>query len=151
MKNNICQFGEISRVRESILHFPIYRRFTENQKISYLDVERSSISPDKITIFGLRLPELVFVDSPTKDFRFFFYRQRPKRHLISSHEKILKNNQQDSPWVDALGCIVYLNSSYITQFKRLIAKKVLKSEHNNPNLDASNENFVTSFNMNFKA
>ena len=143
-KKMMCQFGESSRVREEILNLPMYRRFTVNQKTLCLDVEKSSISPDKITIFGLRPPELLFVDSPRKYFRFFS-RQRPKQHLVSSHEKLLKFNQQDSPWVDALGYIVYLNSNFIKQFQRLITKKLLNSEFNDPNLIAAKENFLTFF------
>ena len=55
-------FSEGNRVRQDELQLPVFRQFTKNQLILLWDVESSDLSADKVTTFGLRPPELMFVN-----------------------------------------------------------------------------------------
>ena len=116
-------FAEGVRVRNEVLRFPKHRQFTKNQVLLLEDVESSCISPDKITVFGLRPPELLFV-SKLKDYYSWFVRWKPKStNSMSNHEKFLKKSVHKSCWVDAIGYVVKLRPVAVDSFINLCQEK----------------------------
>ena len=105
-------FGRQSSIRHS-KGFPPHRCFTENQKLLIIDAEKSSFSPDKITVFGVRPPKLTFVLKVENYFTWFCRFRKP---LKVAPESVLKKNITKSRWVDGLGFCVYLNSLYKEDF-----------------------------------
>ena len=105
-------FGRQSAIRHS-KGFPPHRCFTDNQKLLIIDAEKSSLSPDKITVFGVRPPELTFVLKVEKYFTWFCRFRKP---LKVTPESLLKKNVTKSCWVDGLGYCIYLNSLYKEAF-----------------------------------
>ena len=117
--NNVklgATFMEGIRVRKHVLQLPKHRQFTRTQIFLLADVETSSISPDKVTVFGLRPPELLFV-SKLKNYYSWFVRCKPQtKKSISNHEVFLKRNLRRSCWVDALGYLVKLRPGSVDAF-----------------------------------
>ena len=117
--NNIklgATFMEGIRVRKHVLQLPNHRQFTRTQSFLLADVENSSISPDKVTVFGLRPPELLFV-SKLKNYYSWFVRCKPRtKKSISNHEVFLKRSLRRSCWVDALGYLVKLRPCSVDAF-----------------------------------
>ena len=105
-------FGRQSSIRHS-KDFPPHRCFTVNQKLLIIDAEKSSLSPDKITVFGVRPPELTFVLKVENYFTWFCRFRKPSK---LTPESLLKRNVTKSYWVDGLGYCIYLNALYKEAF-----------------------------------
>ena len=98
------------RVRD-LLQLPLTRRFTNSQVTIMTDALTSPLTPDAITAFSCRPPELRFVDNPT-DYIVCFSRQRykhPKKvkvngedTFISTQEALLHSDIMHCGWVDGL-------------------------------------------------
>ena len=109
-------FDEGCRVRNNELHLPAFRQFTGNQQLLLRDVQKSDLSADKVTLFGLRPPELLFVNELKLYFQWFFRKKSPKKKTISVHSQFLKRNISQSAWVDGLGYLVLLRLSAVEDF-----------------------------------
>ena len=121
--NFSATFTDGVRVRKELLELPKLRQFTKSQTLLLADVENSFISPDKVTVFGLRPPELLFV-SQLKDYYSWFVRCKPRRtNCLSNHEKFLKKSLRKSCWVDALGYLVKLRPSAVNSSVSLCQEK----------------------------
>ena len=116
--------SEAHRVRQQ-MQLPSYRQFMSTQRMLIEDVETSNVTPDKITVFGVRPPELRFVDSPIQYFKWF-RRERPTNGVsgVSVHERLLKTDATMSPWIDGLGHIVKLRPPAVTSFMNYAAGKI---------------------------
>ena len=95
------------------LSLPSHRQFTNNQTFLIIDTQKSCLTPDKVTIFGVRPPELRFVRNIEQYFTWFL---RFKRTEKQATETCLKAAADDSLWIDGLGYIVVLNSFYFDSF-----------------------------------
>ena len=109
-------FQEAERVRRNEFQLPSFRQLSTNQLLLLQDVQASDLSPDKITIFGLRPPELLFVDEVRLYFSWFVRSKLKAKKSCSVHSLFLKANYLASPWVDALGYRVLLRMSAVDDF-----------------------------------
>ena len=109
-------FLEGHRVRSSELKLPAFRQFTPNQLILIEDVQSSHLSADKVTVFGLRPPELLFVEQIKLYFCWFVRTKLTRKLSVSVHSAYLKKNFSGSFWIDALGYRVRLRSTAIEEF-----------------------------------
>ena len=105
-------YGKQIKLRIS-LNLPDHRRFTANQELIIVDSERSMLSADKITVFGARPPELLFVTEVEKYFTWFI-RSRVTKNVDSA--KMLEKNVQKSLWIDGFGYQIKLNYLYRKSF-----------------------------------
>ena len=118
--------SEADRIRRQ-LHLPHYRQFTTNQLALLEDISKSSLTPDKISIFGVRPPELRYVDSPIRYFKWFCREApRQKLHNSSVHEQLLRADAWLSPLIDGLGKIVKLRSDALTSFMDFSTEAITK-------------------------
>ena len=60
-----------AEIREHYLHFPNHRPFTPGQKIVLESVNKTPFSTDKVTVFSIRPPELLFVNKLKLYYRWF--------------------------------------------------------------------------------
>ena len=116
-------FDEGNRVRKFELQLPVFRHFTANQLVLVQDVQTSDLSADKVTLFGLRPPELLFVDELKLYFQWFVRKKVPKKKTVSVHSQFLKQNFAQSAWVDGLGYLVLLRSSAVKDFVTFCHRK----------------------------
>ena len=134
-----CTFNEAERVRRHLLQLPSYRLMTKNQLLLLEDVEQSLIYPDKVTVFGLRPPELLVVQK-MKDYFSWFVRSKCKtKNSLSSHESLLNKNLEKSSWVDCLGYVVKLRPCAIQEFIKLCQMKVTNDENRQMEQDLLSE------------
>ena len=109
-------FAEAVRIRKKVLKLPKYRQSTKNQELLLADVEASSITPDKVTIFGLRPPELLFVSSLKSYFSWFVRFKMNSSKGKSSHEFLLSRASCNDFWVDCLGYVIKIRPPAIFDF-----------------------------------
>ena len=76
--------------------------FTDSQKLLILDLTTSKFHADKISVFGIRPPELLVIDSPLEYFKFFY--RSPKK------------SNTTRGWIDGLKRSVYLRSQCAGEF-----------------------------------
>ena len=114
-----CTFNEAKRVRKDLLQLPSYRLMTRHQELLLEDAEQSSINPDKVTVFGLRPPELLFIDKMKEYFSWFVRSKTSRTKSVSSHESLLSKNLGKSHWVDCLGYVVKLRPCAVPEFIKL--------------------------------
>ena len=82
--------AEAVRIRRDVLKLSNFRQFTKYQEILILDTEyRSRLTADKVTLFGLRPPELRFVTSLEYYFQWFVFNERK----ADSQEKPLRSRK----------------------------------------------------------
>ena len=109
-------FAEAVQIRKYILKLPKNRQLTKNQELLLADVEKSSITPDKVTIFGLRPPELLFVSSLKSYFCWFVTFKNNISKGKSSHEILLSRASCNDFWVDCLGYVIKIRPPAIFDF-----------------------------------
>ena len=112
------------------LSLPSHRQFTNNQIFLIIDTQRSTLTPDKVTIFGVRPPELRFVRSVEQYFTWFL-RFKPKKQ--QAPESCIKARVEESLWTDGLGYIVLLNSYYVDSFVSFCTNYITKDNSFNLN------------------
>ena len=103
------------------MQFPSCRLLTRNQVLLFEDVEQSSISPDKVTVFGLRPPELLFVEKLKDYFSWFVSSKYAKKKSVTSHESLLNVNLTKNYWVDRP--VVKLRPRAVAEFIQLCQMK----------------------------
>ena len=64
-------FNEAVRVRSEVLQLPKNRQFTESQILLLANVETSFVTPGRVTLFGLRPPELMFISNLSVYYSWF--------------------------------------------------------------------------------
>ena len=109
-------FAEAVRIRKNFLKLPKHRQLTKNQELLLADVEASSITPDKVTIFGLRPPELLFVSSLKSYFSWFVRFKYNISKGKSSHDILLSRASCNDFWVDCLGYVIKIRPPAIFDF-----------------------------------
>ena len=109
-------FAEAVRIRKNVLKLPKHRQVTKNRELLLADVEASSITPDKVTIFGLRPPELLFVSSLKSYFSWFVRLKNKVSKGKSSHEILLSRASCNDFWVDCLGYVIKIRPPAIFDF-----------------------------------
>ena len=109
-------FAEAVRIRKNVLKLPKHRQLTKNQELLLADVEASSITPDKVTIFGLRPPELLFVSSLKSYFSWFVRLKNNLSKGKSSHEILLSRASCNNFWVDCLGYVIKITPTRYLRF-----------------------------------
>ena len=135
MSNLGNTFLDCVQYRKEVLKLPKHRLFTKTQTLILEDVQISSISPDKVTVFGLRPPELLFVRKVKEYYSWFVRRKTVQKQSKSNHCLFVKNILSDSYWVDGLNYVVKLRPSAINKFIKLcktrgdsVRDEVMKSE-----------------------
>ena len=101
------------RARKS-REFPSFRNFDDYQKVLYLDSVFQPGSLDKVTIFGLRPPELRWVDKLSLYIAIFARKPLKSYHVKDVDAQatylttILDFDQRKCPWIDATGNQIYI-------------------------------------------
>lgn len=92
------------------MRFSDSRQFDSFQQITYMDAAFQSGSMDRVTIFGLRCPELRWFKRVPKYFIYFVFEPLKEYkdakdcdHQTTVLLKILKERYKDCPWVDGMG------------------------------------------------
>ena len=106
-------FGKEFLTRKA-LQLPPHRQFTRFQEISIVDAEKSPFSNDKITVFSVRPPELLFIRFVEHYFTWFT-RRRLRRN--ESSETLLSLDTIQSQWIDGLGYKIKINPFYLNDFR----------------------------------
>ena len=109
-------FDEAVRVRRQVLQLPKYRQFTESQVLLLADVETSFVTPDKVTLFGLRPPELNFISTLSVYYSWFVRCKSQIERVKSNHELFVKKNIRKTFWVDATGYVIKLRPAAVESF-----------------------------------
>ena len=93
------------KVRNEILRLCTWRKISRSQELILKDVLFSPISVDKITIFGVRPPELGFVGHVGNYFRWFVREKAVRQDKAVRFHKIMVNyDVMETAWVDGLNC-----------------------------------------------
>ena len=79
-------FNEAVRVRSELLQLPKNRQFTESQILLLADVETSFFTADKVTLLGLRPPELMFISNLSVYYGWFVRWKSQVEKVTSNHE-----------------------------------------------------------------
>ena len=69
-------FVEAMQVHNAMWQLPLWQQFTESEQLILLNNLYSTMSVDKMTVFGMRPPELWFVDNQ-RLYYWWFYRSKP--------------------------------------------------------------------------
>jgi predicted GIY-YIG superfamily endonuclease len=93
------------KVRNETLRLPEWRKITRTQELMLKDLLFCPISVDKITVFGVRPPELAFVGHVGNYFRWF-QREKAVPHGKAEdlHEEMIDYDVMKTAWVDGLNC-----------------------------------------------
>ena len=126
--------------REFLL-FPQHNCFTNRQKTQIQDASQSNFSTDKVTLFSIRPPELLFVRK-LKDHFAFFVRDKKRIH---SNKVIPTLSLVPRPWLDGTNSKIKLRSSalhelriWFTQFTGFNDSRVAEFEMVLRNLNRTN-------------
>ena len=132
-KHNTCSRTNIPgvanegpcEIREHHLRLPRHRLFPSSQKIVLESVNKTPFSTDKVTVFSLRPPELLFVNK-LRPYSRWFKREKlsGKREAVSV--RFLKNDVRESTWVDGENYAIRLRPSAVSEtqlFPRIISGK----------------------------
>ena len=124
-----------AEIREHHLHFPNHRLFTPGQKIVLESVNKTPFSTDKVTVFSIRPPELLFVNKLKLYYRWFVREKLPgKKETICV--RFLKNDVRDSTWVDGENKAIRLRPCAVDEFSNYIQDCLLQNSADNRLLDA---------------
>ena len=98
-----------------------HRQHTASQIMILKDQLKSRVSLDRVTIFGIRPPELLFIDKLEWYFKFF------KRSDFSIAKDVLESQFSavfnNSAWIDGLGHQVFIRPGAIESLSQLIRKQ----------------------------
>ena len=122
-------------IREHHLRLPRHRLFTRSQKIVLESVNNTPFSTDKVTVFSLRPPELLFVNKLRPYFRWFKREKLSgKRENISV--RFLKNDVRESTWVDGENYAIRLRPSAVSEFSAFVQESSAANPTDSRLLDA---------------
>jgi hypothetical protein len=93
------------KVHNETFRLPEWRKISRTQELILKDLLFCPISVDKITVFGVRPPELAFVGHVGNYFRWFQREQAvPHRKAEELHEELIDYDVMKTGWVDGLNC-----------------------------------------------
>ena len=107
-------------IRENMTNLPNHRLFTRSQKTVLDSLSKTPFSTDKVTVFSVRPPELLFVDSLRMYFRCFVREKLPCKKGENVNVKFLKLNISDSHWIDGENNAVRLRPSAVSEFSDFV-------------------------------
>ncbi|KAF4753036.1 hypothetical protein FOZ62_011082, partial [Perkinsus olseni] len=114
--------GQIARQN---LNFPPVRRFSLNQCLTILDCTNSCITPDAISKFSARPPELMFLNNLVDYFECTVRLTIPRGRIraagqaLNAQEALLRFNIRDSPWIDGFDKEIKLLPNKIQRVREL--------------------------------
>ena len=126
-----------AEIRENHLNLPFHRRFTRSQKIVLESVNKTPFSTDKVTVFSLRPPELLFVDKLKLFFSWFVREKLPCKKTENVNIRFVKVNVKESHWVDGENFAIRLRPSAITEFSAFVQERLLENPNDSRLNDAS--------------
>jgi len=109
------------KIRNETLTLPEWRKISRSQELILKDLLFSPISVDKITVFGVRPPELGFVGHVGLYFRWFV-REKAVSHGKAEelHEQLVDYDVMKTAWVDGLNCRIRVRSRAIPEILKYI-------------------------------
>ena len=122
-------------IREHHLRFPNHRLFTRGQKIVLDSVNKTPFSTDKVTVFSIQPPELLFVNK-LKLFHRWFVREKLPGKKETICDRFLKNDVRDSTWVDSENKAIRLRPCAVNEFSNYIQDCLLQNSADNRLIDA---------------
>ena len=142
-KNNTCSRSNIPgvanegpcEIREHHLRLPRHRLFTRSQKIVLESVNKTPFSTDKVTVFSLRPPELLFVNKLRPYFRWF-KREKLSGKRETASVRFLKNDVRESTWVDGENYAIRLRPSAVSEFSAFVQESLAANPTDSRLLDA---------------
>ena len=123
-----------AEVRQLMLSLPPHRWLTEAQKTVLESVNQTAFSTDKVTVFSLRPPELLFVDKLMLYFRWFVREKVSKKNV---HLTLLKLDITESHWLDGEGYAIRLRPCAVEEFENFVLENCLENPSNDRLIDAS--------------
>ena len=126
-----------AEIRENHLNLPFHRRFTRSQNIVLESVKKTPFSSDKVTVFPLRPPELLFVDKLKLFFSWFVREKLPCKKTENVNIRFVKVNVKESHWVDGENLAIRLRPSAITEFSAFVQQRLLENPNDSRLNDAS--------------
>ena len=128
-----------------ILQSDSRRYFTINQIRTVKEFTKSGLTIDKVSLFAMRPPELLFVNNIEFFFRHFTFVKLDKKSTTSMYS----NSLHDSCWIDAIGNIVKLRSQSIPFFQQFLFQSRQSPSSSYSFFSNFYENFFsTTFNIN---
>ena len=125
-----------AEVRQQVLGLPNHRCFTNPQKTVLESACNTPFSTDKVTVFSLRAPELLFVDNLKFYFRWFVREKISKKRRENVYTRFIKVDMIQSHWLDGEGYATKLRPSAIEEFITFVQEKLLENPTDNRILDA---------------
>ena len=98
-----------------------WQKLSPSETIILRDIALSDVSVDMITIFGIRPPELRFVQRPELFYKWFYRTKEPiikgdiKKQLESLRDSYLHWDVHESAWIDGLGHQLFVRPKAVTQ------------------------------------
>ena len=126
-----------AEIRETVFSFPSHRCFSNAQKVVLQSLNKTPFSTDKVTVFSIRPPELLFVDSLKQYFRWFVREKLSCKRNENINIRFLKDNILDSHWIDGENFAIRLRPSAVEEFQALLSACLLEDPTDNRLLDAS--------------
>ena len=125
-----------AEIRQHHLNFPSHRLFTRGQKIVLESVNKTPFSTDKVTVFSLRPPELLFVNTLKLYYRWF-KREKLAGKRETVNVRFLKSDVRESTWVDGESYAIRLRPCAVTEFSCFVQDCLSRRPSDNSLLDAS--------------
>ena len=103
-------FVEAMWVCDAMQQLPPWWQFTELEQLILLNNLYSTMLVDKMTVFGMRPPELQFVNNQ-RLYYWWFHRSKPVAHGLTAvdlHEAALSFDYAECGWVDGLNATITL-------------------------------------------
>ena len=105
-----------------------YRCHTLSQEAMLKDQMESSVTLDRVFLFGIRPPELLAIDKLEWYYRYFERSESPIITKEHGYQEILNRNLWCSPWVDGLGYCVRVRSLALEELKAIVRSLEFKDE-----------------------
>ena len=101
-----------------------YRKHTASQISMLRDQMLSKVTLDRVFLFSVRPPELLFVDKMEWYFKLF---RRTRERVDGSLNEVLKSQLENSPLVDGLGYQLELREKGIPLLKEILVRRTCNS------------------------
>ena len=129
------------RFRKTI-HLPQNRLFSKNQKKTLREYINSGLTIDKVSLFALRPPELLFVNDLEIYFRNFSF----EKIRFPELQNLLSENLETSSWIDATGNLIRLRPGGTEDFLEFLSESCQSPNRNYAQLAAHYQNVFRSGN-----
>ena len=110
-------FVEAMQVCNAMWQLPLWWQFTESEQLILLNNLYSTMSVDKTTVFGMRPPELQFVNNQRLYYQWF-HRSKPVAcglMAVDLHKAALSLEYAECGWVDGLNATITLQPRAIPE------------------------------------